>query len=247
VVLIQSVGQHDRATKTSVFYSSWGETWLWSGAAGMWTKMSPPVSPPARERPSMAYDARRRAVVLFGGSIGDAPINDTWVWSGSAETWTRQSPRMSPPARERASAAYDPVTQTVLLFGGRGAGNTPLADTWTWDGNTWTQQRPPVSPPARGDAAMAQNDALQQVTLFAGATSGTMTGMMGDTWAWDGWTRTWSPQAPGPQIRQAPAMAYDAANGKNLLFGGLGEPTPCDPRKGCVFQSNWLDDTWMYG
>ena len=44
----------------------------------------------------------------------------------------------------------------------------------------------------------------------------------GDTWTWDG--STWTKQAPAssPPARADAAMAYDAATGTVVLFGGSG-------------------------
>jgi hypothetical protein len=60
------------------------DTWTWDGTT--WTKQAPAASPPARWRPSMAYDAATSNVVLFGGqtAIRGTPrdISSTWTWGG---------------------------------------------------------------------------------------------------------------------------------------------------------------------
>lgn len=68
--------------------------------------------------------------------------------------WTQLTPAFSPQPLQGASLAYDPTTQTVVLFGGSlnrlaQSGGVNSNQTWTWDGVTWTQQFPPISPPAR--------------------------------------------------------------------------------------------------
>ena len=60
--------------------------------------MLPPHSPSPRQNISMAYDAARNQVVLFGGSGAALPGNlngvlgDTWVWNGV--DWTDMTPSM---------------------------------------------------------------------------------------------------------------------------------------------------------
>ena len=110
----------------------YGDTWIWCNG---WKQLSPAYAPAARAAPGIAYDAATGTVVLFGGSDNDGAVfGDTWTWDGV--TWTQQFPLVSPPARSCfQSMAYDPVTETVLLFGGGGQGNsdygsTPLGDTW---------------------------------------------------------------------------------------------------------------------
>jgi hypothetical protein len=65
------------------------DTWVWDGKT--WTRVFPPVSPPARrfDTQGMAYDERTQTVVLFGGITGrQTALGDTWTWNGT--TWTQR-------------------------------------------------------------------------------------------------------------------------------------------------------------
>ena len=214
---------YDAATGTAVLFGGCGcpqrvrylgDTWTWDGTT--WTKQAPPVHPPARVLASMAYDAATGTVVLFGGTGSHGDLADTWTWDGT--TWTKQAPAVHPPARSGASMAYDAATGIVVLFGGSGS-HGDLADTWTWDGTTWTKQAPAVHPPSRVLASMAYDAATGTVVLFGGD-GRSATGKLGDTWTWDG--TTWTKQAPAvhPPSRDLASMAYDAATGTAVLFGG---------------------------
>ena len=220
---------YDAATRTVVLfggspYSRGGElgaTWTWDGTT--WTHQHPATRPPAREAAVMAYDAATGTVVMFGGCCG--PGNhvrgDTWTWDGT--TWTQQHPATSPPAREFAVMAYDAAAGDAVLFGGddSNTGGQTLGDTWTWDGTTWTQQHPATSPPARAFAAMAYDAATSTAVLFSGVSSGA-TQIFGDTWTWDGTTWTQQHPATHPRRRWGASMAYDAAAGNAVMFGGQG-------------------------
>jgi hypothetical protein len=85
----------------------------------------------------IAYDAARRALVLF--SFG---TNQTWTYDGS--TWVRRHPLHSPTDKLSFTAmAYDPVTQQVVMFGGKtdSVARSPyLNETWIWQGNDWQKQ-----------------------------------------------------------------------------------------------------------
>ncbi len=61
-----------------------------------WTRV-PLVGELPRQGQAMAYDARRREVVLFGGKNLTAFLNDTWRWNGS--TWAKAAPLNAPSAR----------------------------------------------------------------------------------------------------------------------------------------------------
>ncbi|MDR2014094.1 MAG: hypothetical protein LBP99_00520, partial [Azoarcus sp.] len=129
--------------------------------------------------------------------------------------------------------AYDAAHGQVVLFGGSGP-TSLLNDTWTWDGSTWTQQHPANSPSPRTDAMMAYDAARGQVVLFGGFDGySDISGPLGDTWTWDG--NTWTQQFPAdsPPARYWGTMAYDAARGQVVLFGGTGE-------------NSVMGDTWTW-
>lgn len=65
--------------------------------------------------------------------------------------------------------AFDPLTKSVLLFGGHGAYGS-LDDTWSWDGTQWRQQHPKTSASSRAESAMVYDPALRQVLMLSGTT-----------------------------------------------------------------------------
>jgi len=205
-----------------------------SAQPATWTQQHPATRPPARYDASMAYDAATRTAVLFGGQVGDISfLSDTWTWHGT--TWTQRHPAVHPGARGSAAMAYDATTRTVVLFSGfhRGhRGGSVTAGTWTWNGTTWTRQHPAASPAARFGAAVAYDAATGSVVLFGGAVG--FGGRWGnDTWTWNGTTWTQQHPATSPPARAFASMAYDAATGTAVLFGGFGSPGP-------------LADTWTW-
>jgi subtilisin family serine protease len=80
---------------------------------------------------------------------------------------------------------------------------------------------------------MTFDDAADKVVLFGGCLV-VVCPSPTQTWTWDGenWTRHMSVAAPPP--RHGAAMAFDAARGKTVLFGGLG------------VDGNALADTWTW-
>jgi hypothetical protein len=54
------------------------DVWEWDGVD--WTPVAMCTRPPARSGPALAYDARRRRVVLFGGFdiTTQTYLTDTW-------------------------------------------------------------------------------------------------------------------------------------------------------------------------
>jgi hypothetical protein len=206
-----------------------------------WVEPSLPSVPAARCCAGVAFDAATRATVIFGGGNGGVKpgvrYSDTCIWGGNR--WLQQSPAASPSARQGPGMAYDPTTETVVLFAGGDANGKALSDTWTWDGVTWTQQFPPVSPPARewDIQGMAYDAATRTVVLFGGLND--EGGVLGDTWERDGRAKTWTQQFPAssPPARVG-TLAYDGAGGDVVLFGGDNGAGDC-----C---NVYFDDTWTW-
>ncbi len=240
---------YDAATHSTVLFGGgnarlpdtvvYGDTWIWHGG---WTQISPANSPDARTCPGMAYDPATGTVVLFGGqNTAGVVFGDTWTWDGV--TWTQQFPAVSPPARSALqSMAYNPATETVVLFGGGGDqnddyGEPVFGDTWEWHGRTktWTQ-RFPLSSPSPRVTQLAYDAITKTVVLFAGDNGGGDCCRIydGDTWTWDGLNWTQQSPAVSPSARTAPSMAYDARIGQVIVFGGTS-----DPPQG-------LNDTWAW-
>ncbi|MBV8880435.1 MAG: hypothetical protein JO332_10755 [Planctomycetaceae bacterium] len=102
----------------------------WSQARFAWFegKPSAPVDPtgdaealdcepPARALSPIAYDAKTKLFVLFGGDHLDYLMNDTWVFDPVARKWSKRLVPAAPPARANHAlkAAGD---GTVVLSGG---------------------------------------------------------------------------------------------------------------------------------
>jgi hypothetical protein len=108
-----------------------GDTWEWDGES--WsercTTMPCNVSmPPARSGHTLAYDAQRGRIVLFGGTGGTLALDDLWEWDGSA--WTKIASE-GPVGRFAGAATYDSARDRIVLFGGDD-GHGPLGDTWEY-------------------------------------------------------------------------------------------------------------------
>ncbi len=79
---------------------------------------------------SIAYDGNRDRMVVFGGSIGPTgtPTNAARALSFSTLEWSEipaNGPLPTP--RSRAAAAFDPVRDELLMFGGQMTAGAPLA------------------------------------------------------------------------------------------------------------------------
>lgn len=103
----------------------------------------------------MAYDPTRERVVLYGGEDGGgAHFGDTWEWDGARWTEIDTSGQDAPPPLRWPALAFDPATETILLFGGSTEGGDYTRDTYSWDGEAW-EELEGAGGPAQGLAGHA--------------------------------------------------------------------------------------------
>jgi hypothetical protein len=129
---------------------------------------------------------------------------------------------------------YDVADQYVLLFSGSG----PVADTWAFSNGHWTELTPSIQPSQRTYAGLAYDYKDGYVVMFGGHHGNTTEGFLNDTWTFHAgvWTNITDLSPARPHVRYGMAMAYDAADGYVVLFGGNFGNQP----------NTTLGDTWRF-
>lgn len=209
-------------------WNSVNDTWEWNGEE--WKQMEPTHVPQARLGAASAYDEKRGVTVMFGGSGKDAtqqPVffDDTWEWDG--QDWIRKTPDIHPLPRQAPGMYYDPVRETVIVYGGYYFDSETQTqvfhdDIWSWDGVNW--QEIALEQTRRSASGAILFDPFKQTAIF----------MDGE----DLWTlqeTLWVPLnfSRRPSNRWGSQMAYDRSEQVVVLFGG--------------YKDNQIfDDTWTY-
>jgi hypothetical protein len=203
------------------------ETWEWDGES--WTQKEA-ESPTACDHLKMVYDASRGEVLLFGG--GDENQNlSTGTWSWNGEAWTRIG-ESGPPGRAHFGFVYDPVHEQGLVYGGYA--NEILEDFWAWKAGEWQSIDFP-GPGPLSHIGMAADHEANELLIFGGASStSTFTSLSDKTWKLA--NGAWSEQNPEdhPSTRGSPAMVYDPARKRIVLYGGFAP------------DRSELNDTWEW-
>jgi MYXO-CTERM domain-containing protein len=216
-------------------------------------RSAPTDTPLPRSNHALAYNPSTGKTYVFGGvDMNQQPFDDLWEWDG--KTWAEVTTDVRPSARSDAGLAYDPVRNSLILYGGQGIDSTGmyyqtvLGDTWEWSSTTrqWKQLFPTASPDPLYSHGMVTDTTRNKILLFAGMSNYQYyipmpvpyeDPMRNEVWEWDGNTMTWTNRTPvvsasAPSPRQYPILAYDEGRQKlfveessNYSYYGSGNPS----------------------
>jgi len=244
------------ADRTVMFGGTTGvhlnDTWIYDRNANTWNNANPRVlegTLEPRVTHAMVYDASADRIVMFGGLTVSGVTNETWIYSFSANTWSKVEPTVEGGTLEGRwlhAMAYDSTAQRTILFGGA-TDTGKRNDTWVYDcaGNRWSKLNPSFvggTLTARNSHAMVYDSAANKTILFGGLDT---SGKLNDTWAYDYVHNEWVKQNPsfiGGTLapRTMHALAYHAAADKTILFGGNNAQT----QLGDTWVYDYVDQTW---
>lgn len=234
--------------------SKFNDVWTLANATGTtgtptWTELSPSgTAPIARSGQVAIYDSANNRMVVHGGMSGSSR-NDTWILSdangiGGSPAWTQLTPTDTAPYRASDSVIYDPVSNTMVIFGG----TSQLPLTFTDDhvfsltnanglgsGSTWSQQ----GPAPRGHPSAGYDAATDQMIVFGGQTASSGVGPLNDVWSEVGvvaagqassvgtnWVQVF-PSGTPPAPRFGQTGIYDSNSNRMIIFGGGSSTTSC--------------------
>src|SRR5262249_21686927 len=178
--------------------------------------------PGPRYGSSVAYDPAGPAMLLFGGADYDVS-NDVWSLSlGGSPAWTQLNPAGSPPGeRFDQTAAFDPTSRRLMMFGGYSEYGDVLGDLWVLDlsgSPSWSPALPTPTVPFRYGAGWTVGTD-GRFSLYGGADS--YGKVLADIWSIPTATpttwKTWEILLP-PRLQEA--MVLDTQRDRLVAFGG---------------------------
>jgi hypothetical protein len=181
---------------------------------------------PGQVTPDGADRARRALAQLALATLVAASAAAQVTWSPA---------QSAPPNGGGQAVTYDTQRNRLLVFGGQDHYSAVWFDqTWERTGGEWSLRPTLLHPAARASAAVAFDSSRGRAVMFGG--NGAGWAGFNDTWEWQGstWVQT-SVFGTKPSPRSYAAMAYHAASGRMVMFGGR---TP---------EGQALNDTWLYG
>jgi len=216
--------------------------------------LAPTGTPPQGRYGHVAtYDPNSNRMTIFGGGLGlPAPCaNDVWILDvangrNGTPNWIAVSPTgAAPVAHIYSGGAYDPSTNSLIVFGGSDCSTGYFNDVWVLSNANgevgtpaWTQLATAGTPPAARESGSVVYDSVNNVLMMYGGDAGGSP--FGDVWILSnangsGGTPTWtqlSPTGTPPMSRTGQTATYDSTNNRMTVFGG-------------IFSGITLTDAWV--
>ncbi len=191
-----------------------------------WSRLTPKLQAPTpRQAAGMAYQAGRDRIVLFGGQDASGILSDVWLFSFADSGWSKLNPSgLYPTPRYDVAAAFDSVSNALLVFGGSDNGQSyndvfslSLSPPQVWSKLVLSG----TAPAARGQVAMLGAPLGRRVWLYGGQdVAGTY---YEDSFALNVANNFWEAvpdSGNAPPIRMACMAVDDAAHDRMVFFGG---------------------------
>lgn len=192
----------------------------WTYRAGVWSAHSLVPSPPSTYGASMVYDAGLGGVLLYGGlALPSTTECSSSLWLYRDGSWTELHPTEAPPARYSAQMTYDPLTGTVVLYGGVDDADTIPSGTWIFSSGNWSAL--PVEdaePPLIAAGMMDYDSDLDAVVLAEGINVSDDYSTVTWTYNASGWAELDTVQSPGAAFTGV--GAWDPVDHEFLIAGG---------------------------
>jgi len=220
------------------------ETWVLTDASGVvgsstWSLITSGGPAPRFDHSAVYDDANDRLIVFAGSNCFSAPSfgADVWVLSDAdgigTPVWTQLSPTGSITDRMRHTAAYDPTSNRMIVYGGANNSGTPvvfndvhvlteangLGGTPQWIDITPTSG---PAPPPDGPRSVYDVDD-NRLVIFGGPLGNAVwilqnaNGLGGPTQ----WVEITPTSGPAPDSSGSHSMVFDAANDRIIIFGGF--------------------------
>jgi hypothetical protein len=193
---------------------------------------------PAASRRVANLPEKRIAYLFAGYDSNTTEVNELYSfdYSGDAPVFAEVKQMNAPPARELHVFAYDPGSDTFVVFGGFNATVGLLNDTWTMklgnDGAEWTRLTGD-GPGGRYGAFYAMDPSLGRLYLWSGAqapSAGNPINATQDLWVLDlraspsAWLRLMSGTENGtPTGRRNGAFVLNPHGPRLFVFGGTAD------------------------
>jgi Galactose oxidase, central domain len=126
------------------------DTWVFDGAAQVWTDLAPPTAPGPRSAFALASDGAGTLLLVGGTTDGNTFTDETWTYDVAGNAWTMGT-AAGLGAQFNNAAAWLDASTFVAWSGKLDCCGNPAPGTWAYDVDvdTWTDLAPRSEPAPR--------------------------------------------------------------------------------------------------
>ena len=202
------------------------DTWVFDMTSQEWKQVTPGADVPTPRYGSCSgYDSENDVLYISHGFTNSGRFDDTWAFDLAGQSWTEVSASDARPIKRCLHrCAFDPETNSLLLFGGQSNVTPILGDLWSYDPSRkeWTELLPEgETPMPRFLSSMVRDQNSKRLLLFGGST---LDGREDDLWSYtqnEGWAKL-GPEGASPEARNSHAGTFVSDTGSYYMFGGTG-------------------------
>jgi len=221
------------------------ETWAFNPGNAVWQNLSAANSPRGISNPAMFFSEGWNRTILFGGyDSGKNLSNETWMFNGELNTWSKLSlPGDFPTGRAGMATAIDRENQVAYMFGGIAqnpfdSGIDYSNELWKLDlaQLTWTKM-PSWGIDAMWFSGMAFDKTSDKLVLFGGMNDD----VFDQTWLYDLTEEVWELHASSSAITSTDVIHISATVSERDLDS---PPSTLEINCRVVGQSSWTGGDW---
>ena len=221
------------------------ETWAFNPGNAVWQNLSAVNSPRGISDPAMFFSEGWNRTILFGGyDSGKNLSNETWMFNGETNTWSKLSlPGSFPTGRAGMATAIDREEQVAYIFGGIArnqfdSGIDYSNELWKLDlaQLTWTEM-PSWGIDAMWLSGMTVDKSNNKLVLFGGVNDD----VFDQTWLYDLTEEEWELHASSSAITSTDVIHISATVSERDLDS---PPSSLEINCRVVGQSSWTGGNW---
>lgn len=175
-----------------------------------WQELTPEHKPACVGLGTMIWQSHNGRVLYPSGACTNGfGIAETWEWDGS--DWTKLTVKGSQGEVYSYAAAWDPIRQETLLFGGSEL-SVERSDTFRYQDGVWTGVNGAFKPGPRSLMVFASDPERGSIWMFGGLNTGA------ELWQYQGgrWRRVTAPNAPATCVY--PVGAWDTDRNRLVVL-----------------------------